>query len=174
MTENPDYCCEKRKSGSILLELNFLFMIIVLVSGVYFHTAHVIFKSYKTILADLEILRAARYTESILRRELSYLSTQVRLSKDLMGRDQLICQKILQNVRCDWYVSNKILYRRTSKEVGSGINPYSYPEVQIIDFKIIPLANNRLGILMTLKHLETGMIRKYPITLFLNNGDIVR
>ena len=71
MAIHPEQCCDKRKSGSILLELNILFMVMVLVSGVYCHAAQSVLKNCKKVLADIEIAQAARYTESILRRELS-------------------------------------------------------------------------------------------------------
>ena len=91
--EKHDNCCNKRISGSILLELNSIFLIIVMVSGVYCNMSQTVLKNYRKILADIEIAQAARYTESIVRRELSYNSTQVKLSKDLNNRDQIVCRK---------------------------------------------------------------------------------
>ena len=109
-------CYRERKSGTILLELNFLLMMIVFVSGVCCNSTHMIYKNCKMILADIEIARAFRYTESILRRELSYNTAQARLSKDFNGRDQIVCQKTFNNVRAYWYLSGNVVYRKTIKE----------------------------------------------------------
>ena len=170
MTIKPVQYIVNRKSGSILIELNILFLVIVLAGVLYSPSAKMVFTNYKRILADLEIAQAARYTESILRRELSYNTTLVRLSKDFAGKDQLVCQKTFKNVRNYWYISNSILYRRTIKENSTGINPFSNPEIQIIDFRTQRLSDNKIGILITFKHSETGLIRKLPLTLILSNG----
>lgn len=98
----------KRISGSILLELNIIFLIIVMVSGVYCNMSQTVLKNYRKILADIEIAQAARYTESIVRRELSYNSTQVKLSKDLNNRDQIVCRKTVNNTQSNWYLSSGV------------------------------------------------------------------
>lgn len=171
MSVNLNICCNtKRKSGGILIELNFLFIIIILICGLFSNSVHAVLVNYKKTMADMEMARCAHFTKSILCRDLSYNTTQVRLSKDLNGKDQIICRKTFENVRCYWYVSNSILYRKTIKGAVSGVNPFSNPEIQIIDFRTERLANNRLGILMTMKHLETGLVRKMPFVIFLNNG----
>jgi hypothetical protein len=174
MTTNPEYCCTKRKSGFILLELNVLFMIIVLVSGVYCSAAKMLFKNYRKLLSDIEIAKAARYTESILRRELSYNATQAGLVKDFSGHDQINCKKVFKNVRSYWYISGTLLYRKTVKGTETGINPFSNPEIRIIDFKTMCLEKDKLGIIMTLQDPETGMKRLIPISLFLSNGTVAQ
>lgn len=172
MSVNLNICLNnsERKSGGILVELNFLFIIIILICGFFSNSAHAVLVNYKKTMADMEMARCVRFTKSFLCRDLSYNTTQIRLSKDLNGKDQITCSKTFENVRCYWYVSNSILYRKTIREAGFGVNPFSNPEIQIIDFRTERLANNRLGILMTMKHLETGLVRKIPFVIFLNNG----
>ncbi|MBR1591037.1 MAG: hypothetical protein IJ657_08210, partial [Acidaminococcaceae bacterium] len=160
------------RSGLILLELNLLFMMIILVSGIYCNSVQGICKNCKKLLADIEIARAARYTESMLRRELSYNTLQTRLSKDFGGKDQIICQKTFKNVRVYWYLSGNTVYRKTVKENAIGINPFSDPKIQVIDFKTVPLGKQKLGILMTLKDTETGLTRKRTFTLILSNAPV--
>ncbi len=160
----------KNESGSILVELNLLFLMLALVGGICSQSVQTFFLSYKTLLAELEIARDVRYTESILRRELSYNTAQVRLGQDINGKEQIICRKTNKNVNCYWYISNGILYRKTVKDASTGINPFSNTEIQIQDFQTARLGTDRIGILMTVRHLETGLTRKIPITVSLSNG----
>ncbi|MBQ8919738.1 MAG: hypothetical protein IJ056_06510 [Acidaminococcaceae bacterium] len=156
----------------ILLELNLLFMMIILVSGIYCNSVQGICKNCKKLLADIEIARAARYTEGILRRELSYNSTQVRLSKDYNNRDQIVCQKTFKNVRMYWYLSGNVMYRKTIKGTTTGINPYSDTDIKVLDFHTIPLGNEKIGIIMTLKDSETGLVRTRSFTVLLSNSSV--
>ena len=174
MGTNLEHCRDKRKSGYILLELNVLFMIIVLVSGVYCTAAQTVLKNYRKLLADIEVAKAARFTESILRRELSYNTTQAGLVKDFNGRDQINCNKSLKNVRSYWYVSGTILYRKTVKGMEQGVNPFSNPDILIIKFKTLPLRKDKLGIIMTFQEPETGLKRTISSALLLSNGTVVQ
>ena len=173
MTMHPEQCCDKRKSGSILLELNILFLIMVIVSGVYCHMAQSVLKNCKRVLADIEIAQAARYTESILRRELSYNSTQVKLTKDLNNRDQIICRKTYKNVRAYWYLTNAVLYRKTLKDTTTGSNPFSGPDIRMTGFKTIPLGEDKIGIILSLQDPKTGLERQAAFSLILSNGSVV-
>lgn len=172
--ENNDNCCNKRISGSILLELNILFLIMVMASGVYCNMSQTVLKNYRKILADIEIAQAARYTESTLRRELSYNLTQVKLSRDLNNRDQIICRKTLNNTRSNWYLSNGVIYRKTSRGATTGTNPFSGPDIQVTGFKTVPLGKEKLGIVMNLREPETGLERQVAFSVFLSNGFIVQ
>ena len=174
MTFHPEHCYDKRKSGSILLELNIMFMIMVLAGSVYCNAAQAVLKNCRKLLADIKIVQSARYTESILRRELSYNSTQVKLSKDLNNRDQIICRKTFNNVRNDWYLSNAVLYRKTLKDTTTGTNPFSSPDVPITGFKTIPLGKEKIGIIMIFQEPETGLERQIAFSLFLSNGTVVK
>ncbi|MBR4907515.1 MAG: hypothetical protein IKZ43_00650 [Acidaminococcaceae bacterium] len=174
MSIHPEQCCDKRKSGSILLELNILFIVMAIVSGVYCHMALQVFKNCRRVLADIEIAQAARYTESILRRELSYNSTQVQLAKDFNNRDQIICRKTFKNVRTYWYLSNTMLYRKTLKDTTTGVNPFSGPDIRMIRFKTVPLGKEKIGIIMNLHNPETGVERRVALSLFLSNGSVVK
>ena len=173
MTMHPEQCCDKSKSGSILLELNILFLIMVIVSGVYCHMAQSVLKNCKKVLADIEIAQAARYTESILRRELSYNSTQVKLTKDLNNRDQIICRKTYKNVRAYWYLTNAVLYRKTLKDTTTGSNPFSGPDIRMTGFKTIPLGEDKIGIILSLQDPKTGLERQAAFSLILSNGSVV-
>ena len=173
MTMHPEQCCDKSKSGSILLELNILFLIMVIVSGVYCHTAQSVLKNCKKVLADIEIAQAARYTESILRRELSYNSTQVKLTKDLNNRDQIICRKTYKNVRAYWYLSSAVLYRKTVKDTTTGSNPFSGPDIRMTGFKTVPLGEDKIGIIISLQDPKTGLERQAAFSLILSNGSVV-
>ena len=173
MIMHPEQCCDKSKSGSILLELNILFLIMVIVSGVYCHMAQSVLKNCKKVLADIEIAQAARYTESILRRELSYNSTQVKLTKDLNNRDQIICRKTYKNVRAYWYVTNAVLYRKTLKDTTTGSNPFSGPDIRMTGFKTIPLGEDKIGIILSLQDPKTGLERQAAFSLILSNGSVV-
>ena len=170
---HPEQCSDKRKSGSILLELNILFMVMVIVCDVYCHMIQSVLKNCRKVLADIEIAQAARYTESILRRELSYNSTQVKLARDFNKRDQIICRKTFKNVRTYWYLSNAMLYRKTVKDTTTGINPFSGPDIRMTDFKPFPLGNEKIGIIMNLQDPETGLERRVAFSLFLSNGSVV-
>ena len=172
MTIHPDRCCEKRKSGSILLELNIMFMVMVIVSTAYCNAIQAVLKNCRKILADIEIAKAARYTESTLRRELSYNTTQAKLAKDFNDRDQIICRKTYQNVRAYWYLSNGMLYRKTIKDTTTGINPYSGPDIRITRFKTIRLGKEKIGIVMNLQDPETGLERQIALSLLLSNGSV--
>lgn len=174
MTANHKPLFHKRISGSILLELNIVFMLFVLVSGIYCNTAQAVIKNCRKVLADIEIARAARYTESILRRELSYNSAQVKLAKDFNNRDQIICRKTYNNVRTYWYLSNAMLYRKTLKDTTTGVNPFSGPDIRMTGFKTIPLEKEKIGVIMTLQDPETGVERKIAVSLFLSNGSVVK
>jgi len=172
MTINPDQCCNKRKSGSILLELNIIFMVMVIVSAAYCNAVQAVLKNCRKLLADVEITKAARYTESTLRRELSYNTTQAKLAKDFNDRDQIICRKAHQNVRAYWYLSNGMLYRKTIKDTTMGINPYSGPDIRITRFKTIQLGKEKIGIVMNLQDPETGLERQIALSLLLSNGSV--
>ncbi len=174
MTIHPDRCCEKRKSGSILLELNIVFMIMVVVSATYCNVGQVVLKNCRKLLADIEIAKAVRYTESTIRRELSYNTTQVKLAEDFNDRDQIICRKTFQNVRAYWYLSNGMLYRKTLKDTTTGINPYSAPDIRITRFKTILLGKEKIGIIMNFQDPETGLERRIGIPLLLSNGSVVQ
>ena len=150
-----------------------MFMLFVLIGGIYCNMAQMVFKNWRKVLADAKIAQAARYTESILRRELSYNSTQVKLGKDFNNRDQIICRKTVKNVRAYWYLSNAMLYRKTLKDTASGINPFSGPEIQMTGFKTFPLGKEKIGIIMNLYDPETGLERQRALSLFLSNGSVV-
>ena len=147
-------------------------MIMTLASGIFVNSTQVVYKNSQKLLADIEIARAARYTESIIRRELSYNSTQVRLSKDFNDRDQIICQKTFKNVRMYWYLSGNILYRKTVKGTTTGINPYSDTQIRVLDFTTVPLGEEKMGIRMTLKDAKTGLVRNKAFTLILSNSSV--
>ena len=164
--------CRNKKAGWILLELNFLFMILILVSGIYRNVTHLIFNNCKKILADIEIARSARYTENVLTRELSFNSSSVRVSKDLNNRDQIICRKTSKNVRAFWYLSNFVLYRKTVKDSAMGTNPFSNPEIQVTNWHVFVLGEKKLGIIMTLRHKETGLMRNKSFTVLLSNSSV--
>ena len=173
MTKNPEPCCDKRKSGSILLEINIMFLVLVIAGGVYCNTAHAVFKNCRRILADIEVMQAARFSESILRRELSYLSSQVKLAKDFNDRDQIICRKTSKNISAYWYLSNAILYRKTLKSATTGINPFSCSDVRITGFKAFPLGKEKIGVIMNLQDSKTGLEKQVALSLFLSNGTVV-
>ena len=73
--EKHDNCCNKRISGSILLELNIIFLIIVMVSGVYCNMSQTVLKNYRKILADIEIAQAARYSGVLYRKTMRGAAT---------------------------------------------------------------------------------------------------
>lgn len=173
MIANHKPLFNKRISGSILLELNILFMLTVLMSGAYCNATQAVIKNCRKLMADIEIAQAARYTESILRRELSYSSTQVKLAKDFNNRDQIICRKTFKNVRTYWYISNAMLYRKTLKNTTTGINPYSGPDIRMTDFKTFPLGKEKIGIIMNLQDPKTGLERQVALSMFLSNGSVV-
>ena len=172
MTIHPDQCCNKRKSGSILLELNIMFLVMVIVSAVYCNVVQAVLKNCRNLLADIEIAKAVRYTESTVRRELSYNIKQAKLAKDFNDRDQIICRKTYQNVRAYWYLSNGMLYRKTIKDTTTGINPYSGPDIRITRFKTIRLGKEKIGIVMNLQDPETGLERQIALSLLLSNGSV--
>ena len=174
MAIHPDQCCDKRKSGSILLELNIMFLIMVIVSAVYCNVVQAVLKNCRNLLADIEIAKAVRYTESTVRRELSYNIKQAKLAKDFNDRDQIICHKTYQNVRAYWYLSNGMLYRKTTKGTTAGINPYSGPDILITRFKAIQLGKERIGIIMNLQDPATGLERRIGSSLLLSNGSVVQ
>ena len=174
MAIHPDQCCDKRKSGSILLELNIMFLIMVIVSAVYCNVVQAVLKNCRNLLADIEIAKAVRYTESTVRRELSYNIKQAKLAKDFNDRDQIICHKTYQNVRAYWYLSNGMLYHKTTKGTTTGINPYSGPDILITRFKAIQLGKERIGIIMNLQDPETGLERRIALSLLLSNGSVVQ
>jgi hypothetical protein len=174
MTIRPDPCCDKRESGSILLELNIMFMVMVIVSAAYCNAVQVVLKNCRRLLADIEIAKAARYTESTVRRELSYNTTQAKLTRNFNDSDQINCRKTYQNVRAYWYLSNGMLYRKTIKDTTTGINPYSGPDIRITRFKTILLGKEKIGIIMNLQDPVTGLERRTALSLFLSNGSAVQ
>ena len=146
----------------------------VIVSGAYCHAVQTVLKNCRKLLADIEIAKAARYTESTLRRELSYNTTQAKLAKDFNDKDQIICRKTYQNVRAYWYLSNGMLYRKTIKDTTTGINPYSGPDIRITRFKTILLGKEKIGIIMNFQDPETGLERRAALSLVLSNGSAVQ
>ena len=151
-----------------------MFMVMVIVSAAYCNAIQAVLKNCRKILADIEIAKAARYTESTLRRELSYNTTQAKLAKDFNDKDQIICRKTYQNVRVYWYLSNGMLYRKTIKDTTTGINPYSGPNIRITSFKTIRLGKEKIGIVMNLQDPETGLKRQIALSLLLSNGSVVQ
>ncbi len=149
-----------------------MFMVMVIVSAAYCNAIQAVLKNCRKILADIEIAKAARYTESTLRRELSYNTTQAKLAKDFNDKDQIICRKTYQNVRVYWYLSNGMLYRKTIKDTTTGINPYSGPNIRITSFKTIRLGKEKIGIVMNLQDPETGLKRQIALSLLLSNGSV--
>ncbi len=151
-----------------------MFLVMVIVSATYCNPVQAVLKNCRKLLADIEIAKAARYTESTLRRELSYNTTQAKLSKDFNDRDQIICRKTFQNVRAYWYLSNGMLYRKTIKDTTTGINPYSDPDIRITDLKTILLGKEKIGIIMKLQDPATGLERRIALSLLLSNGSVVQ
>ncbi len=174
MITYPDQCCDIRKSGSILLELNIMFMVMVIVSAAYCNAVQAVLKNCRKLLADIEIAKAARYTESTVRRELSYNTTQAKLTKSFNDMDQINCSKTNQNVRAYWYLSNGMLYRKTIKDTTTGINPYSGPDIRITRFKTIMIGKEKMGIIMNFQDPVTGLERRIALSLFLCNGSVVQ
>ena len=150
-----------------------MFLLFVLIGGVYCNMVQAVLKNCRKVLADIEISQAARYTESILRRELSYNSTQVKLAKDFNNRDQIICQKTYKNVRTYWYLSNAMLYRKTLKETTTGSNPFSGPDIRMTGFKVFPLGEDKISIIINLQDPGTGLERQVAFSLVLSNGSVV-
>ena len=151
-----------------------MFAVLVMVSGVYYNVAQAGLKNCKKLLADIEIAQAARFTECILRRELSYNSTQVKLVKGFNNKDQINCRKVFQNVQAYWYQSNDMLYRKTVKNSSTGINPYFSTEIRMTGFKTVALGKNKIGIIINLQDPETGLARNVFFSLFLSNGSVIR
>lgn len=161
-----------RKSGTILIELNLFFMTLLIACGVGINCGQMIFHNMPRVLADIELYQAARYTQNILKRELSYNVASIRLSKGFNDRDQLVCCKTKKNVKLYWYVSGKMLYRKTIKGMSIGVNPFSCPEMQIIDFSTERLASDRLKLIVTMKETRSGLTRTFPWILRLSNGTV--
>lgn len=174
MPANHKPLFNKRRFGSILLELNVMLMLFVLIGGVYCNTTQTVLRNSRNVLTDIEIAKSARYIETILRRELSYNTTQAKLAKDFNGRDQIICQKTAKNVRTCWYLSNAMLYRKTLKNTTTGINPFSGPDIRLTGFKTIPLANRKIGIVMNLQDPKAGRERQVAFSMYLSNGAVVK
>ena len=151
-----------------------MFLVMVIISGAYCNAVQAVLKNCRRLLADIEIAKAVRYTESTLRRELSYNTAQAKLAKDFNDRDQIICRKTFQNVRAYWYLSNGMLYRKTLKDASTGINPYSGPDIRITRFKTILLGKEKIGIIMNLQDPETGLERRIASSLLLSNGSVVQ
>ena len=147
-----------------------MFMVMVIVSAAYCNAVQVVLKNCRRLLADIEIAKAARYTESTVRRELSYNTTQAKLTRNFNDSDQINCRKTYQNVRAYWYLSNGMLYRKTIKDTTTGINPYSGPDIRITRFKTI----RKIGIIMNLQDPVTGLERRTALSLFLSNGSAVQ
>ena len=151
-----------------------MFMVMVIISAAYCNALQTILKNCRKLLADIEIAKAARYTESTVRRELSYNTTQVKLVKNFNDMDQINCRKTYQNVRAYWYLSNGMLYRKTVKDTMTGINPYSGPDIRITRFKTILLGKEKIGIIMNFQDPVTGLERRIALALFLSNGPVVQ
>ena len=151
-----------------------MFLIMVIVSAVYCNVVQAVLKNCRNLLADIEIAKAVRYTESTVRRELSYNIKQAKLAKDFNDRDQIICHKTYQNVRDYWYLSKGMLYHKTTKGTTTGINPYSGPDILITRFKAIQLGKERIGIIMNLQDPATGLERRIGSSLLLSNGSVVQ
>ena len=58
--------------------------------------------------------------------------------------------------------------------MAPGVNPFSNPEIKIVDFKTVYLGKEKLGIIITLQDPETGLERIIPLSLFLSNGTVVQ
>ena len=162
----------ERKSGTILIELNLFFIILMIACGVWVDCGQMLFRNAPRVLADLKLHQAARYTQNLLKRELSYNVTLIRLSKGFNNRDQLTCYKTQKNVKQQWYVTGHMLYRKTIKGMNQGVNPFSSPEVQIIGFSTRRLAADRLKMLVTLKEPKTGFTRIFTWIFRLSNGRV--
>lgn len=170
--KNGDKADRGRNTGTIMVELNIFFLVLLLGCGLLFNYQHMLLRNCIRVLSDIELFRTARYSQAILKRELSYHAAAIRLGKDLNGRDQLVCQKILHNVRTQWYVLNGILYRKTVKGTDSGINPFSDPRIEITGFSAEKLTEDRLKLSIVFTEPRLGISRSFPFIFYLSNAVI--
>ena len=142
----------------------------MIIGEVYCNGMQIIYKNSKRVLADIEISQAVRFIESTMRRDISYNTAEIKIVKDLNNRNQIVCRKTLINDRTYWYISNFILYRKVIKGSATGINSFSNPKIKILDWQVVPLGEKKLGIIMTLKEVETGYSKKKSFTMLLSNS----
>lgn len=161
-----------RNTGTVMVELNLFFLILLLGCGLFFNYGQTLLKNCARVLAEIELFQAARYSQTILKRELSYNAASIRLGKDLNNRDRLTCRKTSANVQTQWYVLNKTLYRKTTKGMSEGVNPFSEPRAAITGVAAERLAADRLKLSVVFTAPGSGISRSFSFVFLLSNGEI--
>lgn len=108
---------KERRTGHILLEVQFVLFFLVLLAGTVYMHFQTLLRNGICVRSDLRLLQSARFSASLVKSELSEQGTRVLL-KGSPGEDAGMtvgCRRSDGQTRISFYVQNGTLYRSIRK-----------------------------------------------------------
>ena len=168
----------KERTGFILLQLQLVLFLLLLLPCVVLAHFQSLVRSGSLLLSDLRLYRAARYSLSLVKSELSDQSVQVFLYGD-PERDgssmTLQCHQSNGHSMVSFYVKRGVLYRgirKFGKDIG--IVPNSDTDVLVKNWKLHKLSDREVEVVLTLEDRACGRRRTFREVLASLNGTVVQ
>lgn len=157
--------------GMIILEAVLGILVVFMIGAILYQCLISTGKSYGSVMADLAIYRADRYTDNLLTVE---LCRNTRVAKIREGADgqELVLQNNLGHVRKILYLRNQTLYKKTQTRDTEGINPLAAPELRVLEWQWEHKGHNTLMLKWRLEEKRSGRVREFMHIYTLFNGRI--
>lgn len=164
---------KERRTGHILLEVQFVLFFLVLLAGTVYMHFQTLLRNGICVRSDLRLLQSARFSASLVKSELSEQGTRVLL-KGSSGEDAGMtvgCRRSDGQTRISFYVQNGTLYRSIRKYKSQpGVVPNSDTHVRVQAWKLRRLSEDKAEILLTLEDRQTRHRRTFRRVLRTLNG----
>jgi hypothetical protein len=157
--------------GMIILEAVLGILIILLIGIMLYQCMISAGKSYGSVMADLVIYRADRYTDNLLAMELCRNTRVAKIRRDSDGLE-LILLNNLGHVRKTLYLRNQTLYKKTQTRDTEGVNPLSATGLRVLEWQCEPKSHNTLMLKWCLEEKRSGRIQEFTHIYTLFNGRI--
>jgi hypothetical protein len=157
--------------GMIILEAVLGILVILVIGTISYQCLLSTGKSYRSVMADLAIYRADRYTQNLLTMELCRNTRVAKIRRGAEGQE-LVLQNNLGHVRKTLYLRNQTLYKKTQTSDTEGINPLSAAELRVLEWHWEPKSHNTLMLKWRLEEKQSGRIREFVHIYTLFNGRI--
>jgi hypothetical protein len=157
--------------GMIILEAMLGILVVLLIGTMLYQCMISTGKSYGSVMADLAIYRADRYTDNLLAMELGRNTREAKIRRGPDGLE-LVLQNNLGHVRKTLYLRNQILYKRTQTRDTEGVNPLSAAEVRVLEWQWEPKNHNTLMLKWRLEENRSGRVQEFIHIYTLFNGRI--
>lgn len=157
--------------GMIILEVVLGILIVFMIGAMLYQCLISTGKSYGSLMADLVIYRADRYTNNLLTVELCRNTRIAKIRKGAAGQE-LILQNNMGNVRKTLYLRNQILYKKTQTMDTEGINPLSATELRVLEWQWERKSHNTLMLKWRLEEKRSGRVQEFIHIYTLFNGRI--